>query len=126
MRIPAISAASPSAAAPATQGGADAQVRALEQQLQKLHTRRQQAIRRHDEDEKKKLEKQIREIEQQLSRLRAARRQSGDGALQQGKTAAPGASAPEISAPAAAPTLPAASAVPTAAPMAAGGMDVSV
>lgn len=50
--------------------GADAKIKSLEQQLQKLNVERQKAVQRGDEEQKKKIEKQIQEIEKQIQRLR--------------------------------------------------------
>ena len=71
MDIPAVSSGYPSTnTRPNQSAGADAKIKSLEQQLQKLNVERQKAVRRGDEEQKKKIEKQIQEIEKQIQRLR--------------------------------------------------------
>lgn len=71
MDIPAISSGYPSTnTRPNQSAGADAKIKSLERQLQKLNVERQKAIQRKDEEQKKKIEKQIREIEKQIQQLR--------------------------------------------------------
>ena len=73
MDIPAISSGYPSTNTRPNQStgtGADAKIKSLEQQLQKLNVERQKAIQRKDKEQKKKIEKQIQEIEKQIQQLR--------------------------------------------------------
>ena len=71
MDIPAISSGYPSTnTRPNQSAGADAKIKSLEQQLQKLNIERQKAVQRKDEEQKKKIEKQIQEIEKQIQQLR--------------------------------------------------------
>lgn len=71
MDIPAISSGYPSTnTQPNQSAGADAKIKSLEQQLQKLNVERQKAIQRKDEKQKEKIEKQIQEIEKQIQQLR--------------------------------------------------------
>ncbi len=71
MGIPAISSGCPSTnTRPNQSAGADAKVKSLEQQLQKLNAERQKAVRNKDEEQKKKIEKQIQEIEKQIQQLK--------------------------------------------------------
>ena len=71
MDIPAISSGYPSTNTQPNQStGADAKIKSLEQQLQKLNVERQKAIQRKNEKQKKKIEKQIQEIEKQIQQLR--------------------------------------------------------
>ncbi len=66
MDIPAISSGGPSTnPQPNQSAGADAKIKSLEQQLQKLNAERQKAIRRKDGKQKEKIEKQIQELRQQ-------------------------------------------------------------
>lgn len=61
--------------------GADAQIRSLEQKLQKLNVEKQKAIQRKDEEQKKKIEKQIQEIEKQIQQLKQQEKEgTSDGA----------------------------------------------
>lgn len=71
MDILAISSGYPSTnTRPNQSAGADAKIKSLEQQLQKLNVERQKAVQRGDEEQKKKIEKQIQEIEKQIQQLR--------------------------------------------------------
>lgn len=71
MDILAISSGYPSTnTRPNQSAGADAKIKSLEQQLQKLNGERQKAVQRGDEEQKKKIEKQIQEIEKQIQWLR--------------------------------------------------------
>ena len=81
----------PPASGPQSRGGADAEIRALEQKLRQLNTEREKAVQRRDMDEKEKLEKQIREIEKQIERLK---QQAGQ------KPSVPDTPAPQSPAPA--------------------------
>lgn len=80
MNIPAISSGYPSTnSRPNQSAGADAKIKSLEQQLQKLNTERQKAVQRKDEEQKKKIEKQIQEIEKQIQQLRQQKEKRTQG-----------------------------------------------
>lgn len=80
MDIPAISSGGPSTnPQPNQSAGADAKIKSLEQQLQKLNAERQKAIRRKDGKQKEKIEKQIQEIEKQLQQLRQQEKKRTQG-----------------------------------------------
>ena len=71
MDIPAVSSGYPSTNTLTNQSaGADAKIKSLEQQLQKLNVERQKAVQRKDEEQKEKIEKKIQEIEKQIQQLR--------------------------------------------------------
>ena len=71
MDIPAVSSGYPSTnTRPNQSAGADAKIKSLEQQLQKLNVERQKAVQRKDEEQKEKIEKKIQEIEKQIQQLR--------------------------------------------------------
>ncbi len=77
MDIPAISSGyPPTNTRPNQSAGADAKIKSLEQQLQKLNAERQKAVQRKDEEQKKKIEKQIQEIEKQIQQLRRQEKES--------------------------------------------------
>ena len=70
-----ISGISPSASpAPANTnspaGGADSQIKALEQKLQQLTKEKGKAVKAKDEDKAKKIEEQIQEIKKQIAELK--------------------------------------------------------
>ena len=63
MDILAISSSYPSTnARPIQSAGADAKIKSLEQQLQKLNVERQKAVRRGDEEQKKKIKDAIKKV----------------------------------------------------------------
>lgn len=77
MDIPAISSGYPPTNTQSNQSaGADAKIKSLERQLQKLNVERQKAVQRKDEEQKKKIEKQIQEIEKQIQQLRQQEKES--------------------------------------------------
>ncbi len=76
MDVPAINSGyPPTNTRPNQSAGADAKIKSLEQQLQRLNVERQKAVQRKDEEQKKKTEKQIQEIEKQIQRLRQSEKE---------------------------------------------------
>ena len=54
-------------------GGADSQIRALEQKLQQLTREKEKAVEAKDEEKAKQIEEQIQEIQKQIAELKRQR-----------------------------------------------------